>query len=81
MITIDPTSPFWVNSLAEDLSIGFVSSLKSASDINLTDNSNIELDPDELLTTNDEYDYISLTIGARKDTLWRLRSSFIFIHL
>ena len=69
MITIDPTSPFWVNALAEELSIGFISSLKSASDINLTDNSNIELDRDELIATNDEYDYISLTSG-RERTLY-----------
>jgi len=68
-ISVDPTSPFWVNSLAEDLSVGFISSLKSDSDINLTDNSNIELDPDELIATNDEYDYISLTSG-RERTLY-----------
>ena len=68
-ITVDPTSPFWVNSLADELSNSFMTSLKSALDINLTDNSYIELDQDQLITTNDEYDYISLTSG-RKRTLY-----------
>ena len=68
-ITVDPTSPFWVNSLADELSNSFMTSLKSALDINLTDNSSIELDQDKLITTNDEYDYISLTSG-RKRTLY-----------
>ena len=68
-ITIDPSSPFWVSSLADELSSSFISSLKSASDINLTDNSYIELDPDQLTTTDDEYDYISLTSG-RERTLY-----------
>jgi hypothetical protein len=68
-ITIDPTSPFWVDSLAEELSSSFITSLKSASNINLTDNTSIELDPDQLITTNDEYDYVSLTSG-RERTLY-----------
>ena len=68
-ITIDPTSPFWVSSLADELSNSFMTSLKSALDINLTDNSYIALDQDQLITTNDEYDYISLTSG-RKRTLY-----------
>ena len=68
-ITIDPTSPFWVGSLAEELSSSFVTSLKSASDINLTDYSYTELDPDELIAANDDYDYISLTSG-RERTLY-----------
>ena len=68
-ITIDPTSPFWVASLAESLSSSFVASLKSASNINLTDNTYIELDPDQLIMTNDEFDYVSLTSG-RERTLY-----------
>ena len=68
-INIDPSSPFWVSSLADELSSSFISSLKSASDINLTDNSYIELDPDQLTATDDEYDYISLTSG-RERTLY-----------
>tara|TARA_A100001015_G_scaffold101963_1_gene113272 strand:+ start:957 stop:2093 length:1137 start_codon:yes stop_codon:yes gene_type:complete len=68
-ITVDPTSPFWVNSLADELSNSFMTSLKSALDINLTDNSYIKLDQDKLITTNDDYDYISLTSG-RKRTLY-----------
>ena len=65
-ITIDPASPFWVNSLAEELSSSFIASLRSASNINLTDNSYIELDRDQLITTNDEYDYTSLTSGRER---------------
>ena len=68
-ITIDPTSPFWVYSLANELSNSYLASLKSALDINLTDISNIELDRDKLTTTNDDYDYISLTSG-RERTLY-----------
>ena len=68
-ITVDPSSPFWVNSLSDELSNSFMTSLKSALDINLTDNSDIELDQDQLISTNDDYDYISLTSG-RKRTLY-----------
>ncbi len=65
-ITIDPTSPIWVASLAQELSSSFISSLKSTPNINLTDNTFIELEPDQLITTNDEYDYISLTSGRER---------------
>ena len=68
-ITIDPISPFWVGSLAEELSSSFIASLKSAPNINLTDNTYTELDQDQLITTNDEYDYVSLTSG-RERTLY-----------
>ena len=60
-IEIDPSAPYWVNLLADELINGVLTSIKSASDVNLTDYSNILLDRDELTTTNDDYDYISLT--------------------
>tara|TARA_A200000113_G_scaffold35988_1_gene29505 strand:+ start:2849 stop:3985 length:1137 start_codon:yes stop_codon:yes gene_type:complete len=68
-ITIDPAAPFWVGSLAEQLSSSFIAALKSAPNINLTDNSYTELDQDQLIKTNDEYDYVSLTSG-RERTLY-----------
>ena len=68
-ISIDPTSPFWVGSLADELSSSFMSSLRSASNINLTDNTYVGLDPDQLTATNDEYDYISLTSGRERTLL------------
>jgi hypothetical protein len=68
-ITIDPAAPFWVGSLAEQLSSSFLAALKSAPNINLTDNSYTELDQDQLIKTNDEYDYVSLTSG-RERTLY-----------
>ena len=68
-ITIDPAAPFWVGSLAEQLSSSFIAALKSAPNINLTDNTYTELDQDQLIKTNDEYDYVSLTSG-RERTLY-----------
>jgi hypothetical protein len=55
-----------VNSLADELANEIMLSLKSAEDINLTDNSFVSLDRDQLITANDEYDYISLTSGREK---------------
>ncbi len=66
VINIDPSAPFWVNSLAYELTNEIMASLKSAEDINLTDNSFVSLDRDQLITANDEYDYISLTSGREK---------------
>jgi len=51
---------------AQELSSSFITSLSSASNINLTDNSYVELDRDQLITTNDEYDYTSLTSGRER---------------
>jgi len=68
-ITIDPAAPFWVGSLAEQLSSSFIAALKSAPNINLTDNTYTELDQDQLIKTNDEYDYVSHTSG-RERTLY-----------
>ena len=65
-IEIDPSAPYWVHSLADELINGVIASIKSASDINLTDYSNILLDRDQLTTTNDDYDYISLTSGRER---------------
>ena len=66
VINVDPSAPFWVNSLADELTNEIMVSLKSAEDINLTDNSFVSLDPDQLITANDDYDYISLTSGREK---------------
>ena len=65
-IEIDPSSPYWVHSLADELINGVLTTLKSASDVNLTDYSYIMLDRDQLTTTNDDYDYISLTSGRER---------------
>ena len=65
-IEIDPSAPYWVNLLADELINGVLTSIKSASDVNLTDYSDIMLDRDQLTTTNDDYDYISLTSGRER---------------
>ena len=65
-IEIDPSAPYWVHSLADELTNGVIASMKSASDINLTDHSNIKLDQNKLIATNDDYDYISLTSGRER---------------
>ncbi len=65
-IEIDPSAPYWVNSLADELINGVLTSIKSASDVRLTDYSTILLDRDQLTTTNDDYDYISLTSGRER---------------
>ena len=66
VINVDPSAPFWVNSLADELANEIMLSLKSAEDINLTDNSFVSLDRDQLITANDNFDYISLTSGREK---------------
>ena len=66
VINVDPSAPFWVNSLADELTNEIMVSLKSAEDINLTDNSFVSLDRDQLITANDNFDYISLTSGREK---------------
>ena len=66
VINVDPSAPFWVNSLADELTNEIMVSLKSAEDINLTDNSFVSLDRDQLITANDDFDYISLTSGREK---------------
>ena len=65
-IEIDPSAPYWVHSLADELTNGVIASMKLASDINLTDHSNIQLDQNKLIATNDDYDYISLTSGRER---------------
>ena len=65
-IEIDPSAPYWVHSLADELINGVLTSIRSASDVNLTDYSTIMLDRDQLTTTNDDYDYISLTSGRER---------------
>ncbi len=66
VINVDPSAPFWVDSLANELTNEIMVSLKSAKDINLTDNSFVSLERDQLTTANDDYDYISLTSGREK---------------
>ena len=65
-IEIDPSAPYWVNSLADELTSSVVASIKSSSDINLTNYSDIPLDRNKLTTVNDDYDYISLTSGRER---------------
>ena len=65
-IEIDPSAPYWVNLLADELINGVLTSISTASDVNLTDYSTIMLDRDQLTTTNDDYDYISLTSGRER---------------
>ena len=65
-IEIDPSAPYWVHSLADELINGVLTSIRTASDVNLTDYSTIMLDRDQLTTTNDDYDYISLTSGRER---------------
>ena len=65
-INIDPSAPFWVYSLAEELINQLIESFKSEPDISLTDYSDIVLDRNQLIATNDEYDYISLTSGRER---------------
>ena len=55
-----------MHSLADELINGVLTTIKSASDVNLTDYSTIMLDRDQLTTTNDDYDYISLTSGRER---------------
>ena len=55
-----------MHSLADELINGVMTSIRSASDINLTDYSTILLDQDQLISTNDDYDYISLTSGRER---------------
>ncbi len=66
IINVDPSAPFWANSLADELTNSIMNFLKSEKDVNLTDNSYVALDRTQLLTTNDDYDYISLTSGRQK---------------
>ena len=68
-IEIDPSVPYWAHSLADELTNSVVASIKSASNINLTNYSDVLLDRNQLTTTNDDYDYISLTSG-RERTLY-----------
>ncbi len=66
IINVDPSAPFWANTLADELTNSIMNFLKSEKDVNLTDNSYVALDRTQLLTTNDDYDYISLTSGRQK---------------
>ena len=65
-IEIDPSAPYWVHSLADELTNSVVASIKSAPNINLTNYSDVLLDRNQLTTINDEYDYISLTSGRER---------------
>ena len=65
-LEIDPSAPYWVNLLGNELINGVLTSIKSAADVNLTDYSDIMLDRDQLTTINDDYDYISLTSGRQR---------------
>ena len=66
LISIDPSAPFWVSSLADELANNILASFNASKDVNLTDNSFVALDQNELVTTNDDFDYISLTSGRER---------------
>ena len=66
IINLDPSAPFWANSLADELTNGVMNYLRGAEEVNLTDYSYVALDRNQLLSTNDDYDYISLTSGREK---------------
>ena len=66
LISVDPSAPFWVTSLADELANNIMASFNSSRDVNLTDNSFVMLDQNQLLTTNDEFDYTSLTSGRER---------------
>ncbi len=65
-IEIDPSVPYWAHSLADELTNSVVASIKLASNINLTNYSDVLLDRNQLTTINDDYDYISLTSGRER---------------
>lgn len=66
LISIDPSAPFWVSSLADELANNIMASFNASKDVNLTDNSFVALDRNQLVTTNDDFDYISLTSGRER---------------
>ncbi len=65
-ILIYPNVPYWAHSLSENLVESFMTSLRSENNLNITDYSDIFLNSSDLKSTNDEFDYVSLTSGRSK---------------
>ncbi len=66
IISIHPNVPYWVHPLSSELAKVLIDSLKSDTNINLTDYSNVPLNQSELKSVNDEFDYKSLTSGRSR---------------
>lgn len=65
-ILVYPNVPYWAHSLSENLVESFMTSLRSESNLNITDYSDVSLNSSDLKSTNDEFDYVSLTSGRSK---------------
>ena len=65
-ILIYPNVPYWAHSLSENLVESFMTSLRSENNLNITDYSDVFLNSSDLKSTNDEFDYVSLTSGRSK---------------
>ena len=65
-ILIYPNVPYWAHSLSENLVESFMTSLRSENNLNITDYSDVSLNSSDLKSTNDEFDYVSLTSGRSK---------------
>ena len=65
-ILVYPNVPYWAHSLSENLVESFMTSLRSENNLNITDYSDVSLNSSDLKSTNDEFDYVSLTTGRSK---------------
>ena len=65
-ILVYPNVPYWAHSLSENLVESFMTSLRSENNLNITDYSDVSLNSSDLKSTNDEFDYVSLTSGRSK---------------
>ena len=65
-IIVYPNVPYWAHSLSENLVDSFMTSLRSENNLNVTDYSDVSLNSSDLKSTNDEFDYVSLTSGRSK---------------
>ena len=65
-ILVYPNVPYWAHSLSENLVESFMTSLRSENNLNVTDYSDVFLNSSDLKSTNDEFDYVSLTSGRSK---------------
>ncbi len=65
-VLINPNVPYWVHSLSEKLIEDYIASLMSESNLKMTDYSNVVLQQNKLKSTNDNFDYVSLTSGRSR---------------
>ena len=65
-VSIHPSVPYWVHSLAEKLIEDLIISLQSENNLNMTDYSDVALQQNELKSINDSFDYVSLTSGRSR---------------